>query len=183
MRGSPANDRTGSRRRAFTLIELVVVMVLLGIAAALVAPHMASFFRGRVLNSEARRLLALTFYGQSRAVAEGVPVLLWINSAQSSYGLVTQSATSEPDDKASTFTVDSTLTLETTAPNPAPISEAQDEALGVPNNLPCIRFLPSGFFDPSSVAKIVLRQGAEGALELVPTANRLGYEILPATPN
>ena len=57
-------------------------MVLLGIAAALVVPHMSSFFRGRVLNSEARRLLALTLYGQSRAVAEGVPVLLWINPRQ-----------------------------------------------------------------------------------------------------
>ena len=53
----------------------------------------------------------------------------------------------------------------------------------MPNNLPYIRFMPDGFFDPSSVAKIVLRQGTEAALELVPTANRLGYEILPATAN
>ncbi len=158
-------------------------MVLLVIAAALVTPHMASFFRGRVLNSEARRLLALTYYGQSRAVAEGVPVLLWINSKQSSYGLVTQSAASEPDDKASSFTIDPTLTLETVTPQPAPVSEDQDEALGVPNNLPFIRFMPGGYFDPSSVGKIVLRQGAEAALELVPTANRLGYEILPYNPN
>jgi Tfp pilus assembly protein FimT len=157
-----------------------MVMVLLGIAAALVVPHMASFFRGRVLNSEARRMLAMTYYGQSRAVSEGVPVLLWVNSKTSSYGLVTQSAVSDPDDKASTFTVDPTLTLETTAPDASQVSENQDEMLGVPNNLPAIRFLPDGFFDQGSVSKIVLRQGAEAALELVPTANRLGYEILPA---
>jgi type II secretion system protein H len=163
----------------FTLIELVIVMVLLAIAAALVVPHMASFFRGRVLNSEARRMLALTYYGQTRAVAEGVPVILWINSKTSSYGLITQSAASEPDDKASTFTADSTLTLETVAPDAGQVSEQQDEGLGVPNNLPVIRFMPSGFFDASSVSKIILRQGAEAALELVPTANRLGYEILP----
>jgi type II secretion system protein H len=182
MPGSRENEGRAATA-GFTLIELVVVMVLLGIAAALVAPHMASFFRGRVLNSEARRLLALTYYGQSRAVAEGVPVLLWINVRQSSYGLVTQSAASEPDDRASSFIADPTLTLETAAPNPPPISEQQDEALGIPNNLPVIRFMPDGCFDPTSVAKIVIRQGADGALELVPTANRLGYEILPATAN
>ena len=83
MPASRENNGRRDSRGAFTLIELVVVMVLLGIAAALVAPHMASFFRGRVLNSEARRLLALTHYGQSRAVAEGVPVLLWIDAPSS----------------------------------------------------------------------------------------------------
>ncbi len=183
MRASRGDNDGSVATAGFTLIELVIVMVLLAIAAALVAPHMSSFFRGRVLNSEARRLLALTYYGQSRAVAEGVPVLLWINAQQSSYGLVTQSAASEPDDRASSFTADPTLTLEATAPSPAPVSEQEDEGLGIPNNLPVIRFMPDGVFDPTSVTKIVIRQGAEGALELVPTANRLGYEILPATVN
>jgi Tfp pilus assembly protein FimT len=155
-------------------------MTLLGIAAALVAPHMASFFRGRVLTSEARRLLALTRYGQSRAVAEGVPVLLWIDARHSTYGLVTQSAASEPDDRASRFTADSTLRLEASSPNPLPTSEDADERLGAPDGLPAIRFMPDGFFDEASIGKIVIRQGGEAALELVPTANRLGYEILPA---
>jgi Tfp pilus assembly protein FimT len=159
-------------------------MILLGIAASFVGPHMASFFRGRALNSEARRLLSLTHYAQSRAAAEGVPVLLWVNVPQSSYGLITQTSAAEADDKASSYTVDPTLTLETVAPNPAPVSEdGTSEQLGVPNGLPVIRFLPDGYFDPSSVAKIVIRQGTEAALELVPDANRLGYEILPYTQN
>jgi len=168
-------------RRGFTLVELVVVMVLLGIAAALVVPHMTGFLRGRMLALEARRMLALTHYAQSRAVAEGVPVLLWINARQSSYGLTTQSGASDPDDRASTITVDPSLTLEAAVPTASPASEQGDERRGVPNNLPAIRFLPDGMFDPSSAAKIVIRQGATAALELVPTANRLGYEILPAT--
>jgi general secretion pathway protein H len=179
----PASRADESRRVAtagFTLIELVIVMVLLGISAAVVAPHMISFFRGRALNSEARRLLALTHYGQSRAVAEGVPVLLWIDSKNSDYGLVTQSAASEPDDRAKTYKLDSTLTIEADAPQPAPSSEDADERLGSPDGLPAIRFMPYGFFDDASIARIVIRQGAEGALELVPTSNRLEYEILPA---
>jgi len=170
-------------RRGFTLVELCVVMILLGIAAAFVAPHMSTFFRGRVLNSEGRRLLALTHYGQTRAIAEGVPVLLWVNTQKSSYGLMTQSAAADPDDRASSFTADATLTLETVGPNPAPTSEAGDELLGVPSGLAVIRFLPDGYYDPSSLAKIVIRQGTEGALELVPTPNLLGYEILPYSKN
>ena len=37
------------------------------------------------------------------------------------------------------------------------------------------------FFDDSSVSKITIRQGAASALDLVPTTNRLGYEIRTAS--
>ena len=60
-------------KRAFTLVELIVVMVLLLIVASMVAPRMSSFFRGRALSSEARRMLSLINYAQSRAVATGAP--------------------------------------------------------------------------------------------------------------
>jgi type II secretion system protein H len=176
MRESPADDG-GRRPGGFTLLELVVVMVVLAIAAGLVVPHMASFFRGRLLHSEARRLLAVTRYAQSRAVAEGVPVLLWIDSARSSYGLVTQSGAADPDDRTSTFAVDPSLTLKAVAPQPPPTSEEGDERLGAPDNLPAIRFMPDGWSDPSSVARIVISEGAAGALEIRPSENGLEYEI------
>jgi type II secretion system protein H len=62
--------------RAFTLIELILVMTILLVVMAVAFPSLRGFFRGRNLDSEARRILALTRYGQSRAVAEGVPVVL-----------------------------------------------------------------------------------------------------------
>ena len=73
-RGTRVRLRHSGGGAGFTLIELIFVMVLLAIGAAMVAPAMASFYRGRLLNSEARRLLTLANYGQSRAIAEGVPV-------------------------------------------------------------------------------------------------------------
>src|SRR4029079_13279680 len=73
--------------RAFTLIELILVLALLAIVTSLAAPSLSRFFRGRALNSEARQLLSLTDAGQSRAVSEGFPVLLWIDSQQRQYGL------------------------------------------------------------------------------------------------
>lgn len=174
--------RLGARgRRAFTLVELIVVMVLLLIVASMVAPRMSSFFRGRALSAEARRMLSLVHYAQSRAVAEGVPVLLWIDPTTSTYGIEIQGGHEGADDRPHIFTAEPTLTLETVGSTETYASEQEDELLGLPEGRPAIRFNPDGFFDEGGVSKIVIRQGDEGALEIVPTATRLGYEILPAT--
>ncbi len=168
----------------FTLIELIFVLALLAITAVFVTSSMGSFFRGRSLNFEARRLLSLTHYAQSRAVSEGVPVILWVNPADSTYGLAVQSSFSdaEGDPRAVNYTADPSVTLEIPAGIVAPVSEQDDERLGITlEGLSFIRFNPDGFFDQSSVSKILLRQGADVGLELVPTVNRLGYEIRPAS--
>lgn len=154
-------------------------MVLMLIVASMVAPRMSSFFRGRLLSGEAQRILSLTHYGRSRAVAEGVPVLLWIDPSKSMYGLEVQGGHEGADDRGTVFTADPTLTLEVPTVLDAPVSELEDEKLGFPEDLPAIRFNPDGFFDEVSVQKIIVRQGPDGALEIVPTANRLGYEIRP----
>jgi type II secretion system protein H len=167
------------RRRAFTLVELIVVMVLLLIVASMVAPRMSSFFRGRALSQEARRMLSLINYGQSRAVAEGVPILLWIDPSKSTYGLEVPAGYASPEDQQNIFTAEPTLTLEAATTAETVASELDDEKLGLPEGLACIRFNPDGFFDESSVSKIIIRQGPEGALEIVPTDNRLGYQIRP----
>src|SRR6185295_5365670 len=70
---------------AFTLVELLLVMTVMVMVFALAMPTVANFFRGRTLDSEARRLLALTRSGQSRAVYEGVPMRLWVDAQQGSY--------------------------------------------------------------------------------------------------
>ena len=57
-------------------------MAILTITVSIAAPALSNFFRGRSLESEARRLLALTRQGQSRAVSEGVPMDLWVDMAK-----------------------------------------------------------------------------------------------------
>ncbi|MCX6952768.1 MAG: GspH/FimT family pseudopilin [Verrucomicrobia bacterium] len=170
--------------RGFTLIELIFVLALLAIGALFVSSSMSSFFRGRALNFEARRMLSLTHYAQSRAVSEGVPVILWINPADSTYGLTVQSTfgDAEGDAQALRYTADASLKLEAPQGTTEAVSEQDDEKLGVTTEgVSFIRYTPDGFFDDSSVSKITIRQGTEAALDLVPTANRLGYEIRPAS--
>ena len=58
-----------THRRAFTLIELILVLALLVIITSIAAPGMARFIRGRALDSEARRIFSLMHAAQSRAVS------------------------------------------------------------------------------------------------------------------
>ncbi len=94
--------RTGknSFARAFTLVELLVVLVLIAVICALAAPSLSHFFRGRTQESEVKRFLALTHYGQSRAVSEGVPMLLWIDPKAGTYGLQQETGYTDGDTKA-----------------------------------------------------------------------------------
>src|SRR3974390_2538039 len=114
--------RHSSLRSGFTLIELILVMTILTIAVSITAPALANFFRGRTLDSEARRLLALTRQGQSRAVSEGIPMELWINASEGTFGLEAQPSYEATDPKASDFKTDGDIQLEVvngSAGNPA----------------------------------------------------------------
>ena len=186
MRASPqSNPAAGRARRAlrgFTLIELIFVLALLAISALFVAASLGTFVRGRTLNFEARRMLTLTQYAQSRAVSEGVPVILWVNPATSVYGISTQSSYNDPDGdvRGVRYVAEASLKLESPTNANANPSEQDDERLGLDEGLVFIRFTPDGFFDESSANKIIIRLGATATgLELVPNASRLAYEIRP----
>lgn len=188
----PSSFVLGPRRRAFTLIELILVMAILTMMVAVSAPTLANFFGARSLDYEARRLLALTRQGQSRAVSEGVPMDLWVDAARGSYGLAAEPSYETSDPKATDFTLDQSLQLEVINSLAASTNSATPPAtaMGLPPStasvlavhlarpaLPAIRFLPDGSIGDSSPQKLrlVARDGA--SLWLVQSANRLSYEI------
>src|SRR6266496_4510628 len=108
-----APRRQGCRRsQGFTLIELIVVMMLLAIVLAISAPSLSRFFRSRSLESEARRFMALTRHAQSRAVSEGVPMVLWVETKERWYGLNADKTFIENDPRAEQFNMDDTLQVE-----------------------------------------------------------------------
>src|SRR5436190_226391 len=100
IRYKAAECRQARARRAFTLIELILVMAILIIAVAIAAPVLAGFFHAGTLDSEARRLLALSRQGQSRAVSEGIPMELWLDAKRGAYGLEAEPSFETTDDKA-----------------------------------------------------------------------------------
>ena len=157
------------RRRAFTLIELTLVLALLVIITSLAAPAMANFIRGRALDSESRRMVALMDAGQSRAVSEGMPMLLWVDQKNGLYGLQAETTGQNGDPKAENLALDSTLQI-----------AVQTLGLSAPttfNNLPAIRFLPDGTVDENSPQTIKLTGSGGDAIWLLESADRRGYEI------
>lgn len=170
--------RLSAGRRGFTLVELIVVMVLLLTVASLVAPRMASFFKGRALSGEAQRVLSLLHYARSQAAAEAVPVVVWFDPVRSAYGVEPAASFGGLGEvRRLEFTLEPSLRVEVAVTGPELVSEQDDERLGLAADRPAIRFNPDGFPDPAAPPRVVLRQDDGGALEIALTANRLGYEI------
>ncbi len=184
-----------SFRRAFTLIELILVMALITIVVSVSLPSLKGFFKGRDLDSEARRFLSLTHYASSRAVAEGVPMELYVDTQQKLYGLRAQAGFLESDSRAVQYKLPEELSFEVTAAPAKKISgqdnfddpeaefaNADDESTGT-RPIKILRFTSDGFIGDKSPAAVILRQRAadeltEGsALAIAQSATRLNYEI------
>lgn len=194
---SGSNPAAAARRRAFTLVELLLVMTLLIVVISMGAPKLAAFFRGRTLDVESRRLLALTHQGQSRAVSEGQPIVLWLNAQSRTYGLAAEPSYETYDDKAVEFPLDKDLQMDMvrasvnvrasgsrpggisgqTAQGGQHSSAARNTATTPFSNLPQIRFLPDGSFDENSLQAVSLRD-RDGTMRWLELArNGLNYEI------
>lgn len=170
--------RGPSGRAGFTLIELVLVMALIVIVVSLVTPRLTSFFRGRSLEAEARRFMTLTRYGQSRAVAEGVPMLVWVDEQQRRYGLEAQAGYLTRDDKAVEYTLASELAIEVRESlSTHTTTETQTLLRTLPTNRRYIRFAPDGFLGEASPEAILIRQGENATIAIGPNRSGQSYEI------
>ncbi|HEX3797342.1 MAG TPA: prepilin-type N-terminal cleavage/methylation domain-containing protein [Verrucomicrobiae bacterium] len=156
-------------RRAFTLIELMLVMVLLTIVISLVVPQLETFFAGRTLNSEVQQFVALTHYGQSRAASEGVPMLLWVDPGAGQYGLEQEPGYNDTDPKSVEYSV------------------GEGVKIGIPKNgikavkrgkMQGIHFSPDGnVVKDTSLASVFFQEGKHAPVIIGQTANGLSYEV------
>ena len=180
--GSKAPGSSSERLppRGFTLVELICVMALLTIVMSLAAPALAHFFRGRTLDSEAQRILGLMRYGQSRAVSEGVPMVLWLDQEKGIYGLRAEMTYTGEDAKETEFELGKDLKMEVELPVSTLQSVPWKVTEEVAGNQPAIRFTPDGFIGNNSPERIVIRQVHEGDSDEIwigQSRNRLNYEI------
>jgi len=179
-----------SPKRAFTLIELILVMALLVIVISVTFPSIRSFFRGRALDSEGRRFLTLTRYAQTRAASEGIPMTLWVDPIQGTYGLEAQKGFLDRDDKAVQYDVDEKLDIEIaqTGFSRAEMTQEQQLRRRVVGNSRTsnaeIRFAPDGSVDVMSPQSVCIReaQNKDHALWVTLSQNRNGYEVQPSAP-
>jgi hypothetical protein len=133
---------------------------------------MQKFFVGRNLDSEAKRFLTLTRYGQSRAVSEGIPTLLWIDPKAGTYGLEQEPGYQEDDAHSQQFTIAEGLSIgvDTSVQAGAKAFKA-GKRMG-------IRFSPDGNLIVDTSVKAVFIKEANGQqVSIVQTPDRLSYEV------
>ena len=170
-RSSGAPGRTG----AFTLIELILVMAVLSVVISLGAPTLARFFRGRALDEEGQRLLAVTRYGQSRAVSEAVPIILWMKAADGTYGLrVQEGYTGTGGGSGSPSGTGKDVKFQ--------LADRLHFALSrvgrIQNQEATIRFAPNGAIDEdSSLQRVEIRQDDGDSIAIVESDNKMNYVI------
>jgi general secretion pathway protein H len=75
----------GKDNRGFSLVELVVVLLLIGVSMAIVAPNIAKGLQDREVRVSALSLAAVARDLRSRALFDGVPQQLVVNLPQNSY--------------------------------------------------------------------------------------------------
>ncbi len=119
---APIPARAGAR--AFTLIELLLVMALLTVVMAIVSPSLGPFLRGRSLGYEVRRFISLSRMAQARAAHEGIPIRLWIDPDLRMYGIVPEFSL-DPSQTPS-------LSSPSSNPSPLPSSSSGNPALAYP---------------------------------------------------
>ncbi len=64
----PGDDRQG--HRGFSLLELIIVLILMGLAAALVAPSITTGFKSLELETAGRDLITEMKYARSEAIGK-----------------------------------------------------------------------------------------------------------------
>src|SRR6185369_11882132 len=163
------------QRRAFTLVELILVMALLAIVMAISAPALSNFFRGRTLDSEARCFVSLTRYGQSRAVSEGVPMVLLIDTRRGTYRLQQDPGYGEADSKAVNLTLGKDLQI--SVEDVPSVSTQIMHGRQADPNVPQLRFQPDGFIGATSPQTVVIRERTGETVYITQSRNRLHYEI------
>ncbi|MBI4324000.1 MAG: prepilin-type N-terminal cleavage/methylation domain-containing protein, partial [Chloroflexi bacterium] len=179
------NNQSGAERRAaFTLVELILVMAMLAVVFGLAAPTLARFFRGRAITAEAARFLALTRYGQSQAVSAGVPMILWINRTEGSYGLREESgfvSNVQPslmsNREQDTFTEEKPLQFQLAGDLRFEMMSLE----GITNGVATIRFSPDGSIDETSLPVLLIRDKEDEIIPIIQSRNRLKYEIANPT--
>ena len=75
----------GSIARGFTLIELMLVLMLMGIASVIVMPNIEKGMQDREVRRSALGLAAAARNLRSRAIDEGMPQLLVLDIEQNNY--------------------------------------------------------------------------------------------------
>src|SRR6185295_14713945 len=129
----PAPGSTRSARFGFTMIELMVVIVLIGIMTAMILPEMKGTYEDALLRSEARKLADIFSLANSRAITLNQLQRVRIDAKNGRFSIESTSRESGRNSKGEPTeipggegTIDSRITIE--------IRKVADDATAAPGD-------------------------------------------------
>lgn len=154
----------------FTLVELIVVMALLAIAAALAAPSLARSLRQRNLDQEATRFVALTEYARAEAVSQGIPMTVWIDPNAQRYGVEPKEGFEGDQLRVREFALHPDVSLQL------------DKVALIGGVATAVEFAPDGSPGEASVETVNLVDRFDSAVTIAQTKDRWSYELVKEAP-
>jgi type II secretion system protein H len=157
-----------SSRRAFTLVELVLVLVVMATALAIAAPSLGGWRRGQRLRDAGEEFLATARHARALAIANSQLHRLYVNTSTRTYWI-------EAQDGQQFVRLGTSLGREFSLPagyTVSLVSTPTDPATGqsLPGSpLEFIEFYPSGRMHPLARVEITADDGGQFLLES-PTA-------------
>jgi type II secretion system protein H len=152
--------------RAFTLVELIVVMGVLALVLGISAPSLSRSMRQRNLEAEAARILAATEYARNEAVSQGVPMIFWIDEKTRSFGIEAKSGFVGDEAREREFTLHPGVDFEL------------EKAIGRNAKVQPIEFAPDGAPATTNVESVILKDRFASTLAIARTTDGWSYEIL-----
>lgn len=140
--------RTSNRRRgAFTLLELIAVLVLISTVLAIAAPSLRGFVHGRQTADTALRMLSLTRLARSRSASLGCVHRLNVDAESGTYWLTMQRAGAFVEIQSAhgrKYHLPTGVSVTLDSPS------AEEQGRGE-DDVPHIQFYPDGRCDPATI--------------------------------
>jgi prepilin-type N-terminal cleavage/methylation domain-containing protein len=144
------------KKKGFSLVELTIVLLIIGLSASLVIPSLSHILKAVELTGVAKRVSAILRYGRSKAINSGQVYQILFDSDLGQVGVQLMGSTEGKEEGKSQQKIYK-------LPNGVRIKEIKVDSFQYSTDLPAIEFYPNG--------------GSNGGSVLIGNQEDKGYKI------
>ena len=138
---TPKQRPAGMNQRGFSLIELIIVLIIITLAAALVTPSLSRFSKTIELKGAAKKISGILRYYRSEAVHTGTVYQVLFNSETRE---VKVQNVPQEENEGNNQKKDQKITKSYILPQGVQIKEVEAPDPEFPSDFPTIEFYPNG---------------------------------------